>query len=335
MSEHDKTVDSGGNESGINRRDFLAGTAVGAAAVTLAGAGGRPALAADGAPVRGIKLLRFGEYRREKPGVELADGTRLDVSDWISDYDRHFFANGGLERLRQVARPDKCPRIPSGARLGPPIGTPNQFYAIGLNYKKHIQEVGAQTPAEPEVFVKMNSCICGPTDDIIRPRASEKLDYEAELAFVIKERVSYLSSPADSLQHIAGFLICNDVSERDFQRKGSQWNKGKGAKHFGPLGPYLVPTEEVGDPQTLDIRLTVNGQVRQNSNTGDMLFNVPHLLWYLSQFFVLEAGDIVTTGTPQGVASGMKPPMWLKPGDVVETTLSKLGTQSNTVRAST
>jgi 2,4-didehydro-3-deoxy-L-rhamnonate hydrolase len=334
MSDRAGKCEGNGRDSAINRRSFLVGSAVGAAAVTLAGPGDRPALAADVAPARGIKLLRFGEYRREKPGVELADGTRLDVSEFISDFGRDFFANGGLDRVRQVARPEQCPKIPPGARLGPPVATPNQFYAIGLNYKKHIQEVGAKTPAEPEVFVKMNSCICGPTDDIIRPRASEKLDYEAELAFVIKERVSYLGSPADSLPHIAGFLICNDVSEREFQQKGSQWNKGKGAKHFGPLGPYLVPTEEVGDPQTLDIVLKVNGQVRQNSNTSDMLFNVAHLLWYLSQFFVLEAGDIVTTGTPQGVASGMKPPVWLKPGDVVETTLAKLGTQRNTVQAS-
>jgi len=335
MSSHD-------DSSALNRRSLLTGAAagVGAAAVLAAaggtgGSGTAHAAEAHAAEAHGIKLFRFGEPGREKPGVELTDGTRLDVSEWIPDYGPDFFASGGLERLRQVANAEQSPKLKGTPRLGPPIARPGQFLAIGLNYRKHIAEVGAKVPTEPEVFIKLNNCITGPQDDILQPKGSTKLDYEAELAFVIKTRAAYLASVDESHKYVAGFLICNDVSERNFQsERGSQWTKGKGCRSFGPLGPYLVPTEEVGDPHNIDIRLTVNGQIRQNSNTNDLLFNIWHIVWYLSQFFTLEPGDVVTTGTPQGVAAGMKPtPGWIKPGDVVETTLGKLGTQRNTVRA--
>jgi 2,4-diketo-3-deoxy-L-fuconate hydrolase len=317
----------------VGRRSLLTGAAAGlgaAALMTAATSGSGTAHAQGAAP--GMRLLRFGEPGREKPGVELADGTRLDVSEWIPDFNPAFFANDGVARLKQVATPAQCPKIPASMRLGPPVANPKQFLAIGLNYRRHIAEVGAQLPKEPEVFIKLNNCICGPTDDLLRPKGSVKLDYEAELAYVIKDKVRYLASPEVALKHVAGYLICNDVSERDWQRLGTQWTKGKGSRHFGPLGPYLTLAEDVGDPQTLDIQTKVNGQVRQKSNTSDMVFGVAHLTWYLSQFFTLEAGDIVTTGTPEGVAMGMKPPGWIVPGDVVEITLSKLGTQRTVVR---
>jgi 2-keto-4-pentenoate hydratase/2-oxohepta-3-ene-1,7-dioic acid hydratase in catechol pathway len=280
-----------------------------------------------------MKLMRFGEPGHEKPAVELDDGTRLDVSDHIPDFGPDFFACGGMAHLKSVATAKNCPPVKAGLRIGSPVARPHSFIAIGLNYRKHAEETGATIPKEPEVFVKLTSCICGPNDEILQPRKSEKLDYEVELAFVMKNRVHYLGSAAESKQHIAGFLICNDVSERGFQRSGSQWTKGKGCQSFGPLGPWLLPTEIVGDYGNLQVTLKVNGQSRQDSNTNDLIFNVDHIVWYLSQHFILEPGDIITTGTPNGVALGMKPPGWLVPGDKVETSIAKLGTQSNVVRA--
>lgn len=281
-----------------------------------------------------MKLMRFGEPGHEKPAVELDNGTRLDVSDHIPDFGPEFFACGGLERLKTLATPKLCPPLKAGMRVGPPVSRPHMFFAIGLNYRKHAEETGNPIPKAPIVFVKATSSICGPNDEIITPRKSEKLDYEVELAFVMKNRVQYLASEAESKQHIAGFLVCNDVSERGFQMFDSQWTKGKGAANFGPLGPWLIPTEDVGDYHNLDVSLKVNGQVRQNSNTNDLIFNIDHIVWYMSQYFILEPGDVITTGTPSGVAMGMKPqPGWLKPGDKVETSIAKLGTQNNTVVA--
>jgi 2-keto-4-pentenoate hydratase/2-oxohepta-3-ene-1,7-dioic acid hydratase in catechol pathway len=280
-----------------------------------------------------MKLFRFGESGREKPGVELPDGTRLDVSDQISDFGPDFFACGGMERLKAVATPRLCPPVQGNPRLGPPVARPNQFIAIGLNYRKHAEEMGSKIPTEPEIFVKLTSCICGPNDDIVQPLNSQKLDYEVELAFVMKSKLRYLASPEEALQHVAGFLICNDVSERGFQQQGSQWVKGKSAHNFGPLGPWLVPTEELPDVHNLDVSLKVNGKSRQSSSTNDLIFNIPHLVWYMSRHFTLEPGDVITTGTPSGVAGGMKPPAFLKPGDQVETAIAQLGVQRNAVRA--
>jgi 2,4-diketo-3-deoxy-L-fuconate hydrolase len=280
-----------------------------------------------------MKLMRFGELGHEKPAVELADGTRLDVSDQIGDFGPDFFAYGGMERLKAVATPKLCPPVKTGQRIGSPVARPHSFIAIGLNYRKHAEETGNKIPTEPEVFIKMTTCIGGPNDDIVQPRKSTMLDYEVELAFVIKERALYLASESESPKYIAGFLTCNDVSERGFQRSGSQWTKGKGCPTFGPLGPWLLPTEEIGDYHNLDVSLKVNGKTRQNSNTNDLIFNINHIVWYLSQHMILEPGDVVCTGTPSGVALGMKPPEWLKPGDKVETTIAKLGSQTNTVVA--
>jgi 2-keto-4-pentenoate hydratase/2-oxohepta-3-ene-1,7-dioic acid hydratase in catechol pathway len=279
-----------------------------------------------------MKLFRFGDAGHERPGVELADGTRLDVSDLISDFGPAFFEAGGMERLKTVANARTCPAIKGSPRIGPPVARPNQFIAIGLNYRKHAEEMGAKIPTEPEIFVKLTSSICGPNDDILIPPGSQKMDYEVELGFVMKNKLRYLASKEEAMQHVAGFFICNDVSERDYQHRGSQWIKGKSHQNFGPLGPWMVPTEELPDVHNLDLSTKVNGQVRQSSNTNDLIFNIPHIVWYMSQFFTLEPGDVVVTGTPSGVAGGMKPPGWLKAGDTVELNISKLGTQRNTVR---
>ncbi|MCZ6473988.1 MAG: fumarylacetoacetate hydrolase family protein [SAR324 cluster bacterium] len=282
-----------------------------------------------------MKLIRFGEPGAEKPGFEQEDGTRRDVSGEISDYTPRFFADGGLDKLRELAaHPDDCPQVPAGTRLGPPVARPHKFLAIGLNYKQHAKEVGSEIPSEPVVFTKATSCICGPDDPTLLPRGSEKLDYEVELAFVIKDTVRNLASEADALAHIAGFTICNDVSERHHQlEQGGQWVKGKSADSFGPLGPFLITPDDLPDFANLEVSTKVNGAFRQKSNTNDMIFSVPHCLWYLSQYLTLEPGDVVTTGTPEGVAVGMNDPAaFLKSGDKVEVSIAKLGTQTQLIR---
>jgi 2-keto-4-pentenoate hydratase/2-oxohepta-3-ene-1,7-dioic acid hydratase in catechol pathway len=283
-----------------------------------------------------MKLFRFGEADRERPGVELEDGTRLDVSDQISDYNQDFFACSGLERLKAIAAErSSCPTVPAGVRLGPPVARPHKFLAIGLNYKLHAEEGGNPVPSEPMVFSKATSCICGPDDDTLMPRGSEKLDYEVELAFVMKDKVRYLDSEAEALAHVAGFTVCNDVSERHLQlERGGQMVKGKGCDTFGPLGPWLVTTDDLPDYGNLTLSTKVNGKIRQKSSTNDMIFSVPFIVCYLSKFMTLEPGDVITTGTPQGVALGMNDPeAYLKPGDIVEISVEKLGTQTQKVRA--
>ena len=281
-----------------------------------------------------MKLIRFGEPGREKPGVQLDDGTRIDVSHHIPDYNPDFFAAGGIARLTELAATRaNCPVVPNGMRIGPPVGNPGKFVAIGLNYRNHAKEVGAEIPKEPEVFTKYTTCICGPDDGIIIPQTSSKMDYEVELAFVMGRTVRDLPSEDGALDTVAGYLICNDVTERDFQVRGTQWVRGKSHDSFGPLGPWLVTPDELGDPHALDLELKVNGEPRQKSNTADFIFNIPHIIWYCSQFFTLEAGDVVTTGTPAGVANGMKDPnAFLKEGDKVEVTVSKLGKQTQVLR---
>jgi 2,4-didehydro-3-deoxy-L-rhamnonate hydrolase len=280
-----------------------------------------------------MKLIRFGASGREQPGVLLDDGTRLDLSRHIRDYSPDFFAAGGMARVAELVKARKdTPAADPKARLGAPVARPLKFVAIGLNYRKHAEETGAAIPKEPVVFCKATSCICGPDDGIQVPRTSKKLDYEVELAFVMKNRVADLASQDEALAHVAGYLICNDVSERDFQFRGPQWTIGKSHDSFGPLGPWLVTPDEVGDPHALALTLKVNGKVRQQSNTNDFIFNVPHMIWYLSQFMTLEPGDVVTTGTPNGVAAGMKDPnAFLKVGDTVELSIAKLGTQTQKV----
>ncbi len=282
-----------------------------------------------------MKLIRFGEPGAEKPGIEQEDGTRRDVSGQVSDYTPEFFASGGLEKLAEVAdKADQCPEVPASTRLGPPVARPLKFLAIGLNYKNHALELGGSIPDEPVIFSKATSCICGPDDHTLMPRGSEKLDYEVELAFVMKDTVRNLASESEALAHIAGFTICNDVSERFNQlERGGQWVKGKSADTFGPLGPWLVTTDALPDFGNLEVSTKVNGAYRQRSSTSDLIFSIPHCLWYLSQFMTLEAGDVVTTGTPEGVAVGMNDPeAFLKPGDKVEVSVAKLGTQTQLVK---
>lgn len=279
-----------------------------------------------------MKLIRFGEPGEERPGVLQDNGSIVDLSHHIHDYTPDFFAAGGVEQARSLVAGGKCPRVDGSPRLGAPVARPHKFVAIGLNYRKHAAEVGAEIPAEPEIFTKHTSCICGADDGIIVPKTSTKLDYEVELAFVVGSRIQDLSSTDGALDRVAGYLICNDVSERDFQFRGSQWVRGKSHDSFGPLGPWLVTPDEVGDPHALELELKVNGQVRQSSNTSDFIFDLPHIIWYTSQFFTLEPGDVVTTGTPSGVAIGMKDPAaFLKKGDKVEVSISKLGQQTQVV----
>ena len=282
-----------------------------------------------------MKLIRFGEVGSERPGVELEDGARLDVTAQVADYTPQFFAEGGLEELaRLLAGASNCPPVPDGARLGPPIARPHKFIAVGLNYRKHAEEGGHAIPTEPVLFTKATSCICGPNDHTIVPQGSKKLDYEVELAFVMKSTVRYLDSESQALAHIAGFTICNDVSERYFQHeRGGQWMKGKSHDTFGPLGPWLVTTADLPDYDRLRLSTHVNGESRQDSNTNDLIFTVPHLLWYISQFMTLEPGDVITTGTPSGVGGRMDPPGLLRPGDKVELRIDKLGTQTQIVGA--
>ena len=282
-----------------------------------------------------MKLIRFGEPGREKPGIELEDGTRLDVSGRVEDYTPDFFAGNGLDKLRKVAEnPADCPPVPEVARLGPPVARPHKFLAIGLNYRKHAEEGGHDIPTEPLLFAKATSCVMGPNDDILVPQGSKKLDYEVELAFVMGATVRNLASEDGAMAHVAGFTICNDVSERHFQsERGGQFTKGKSADTFGPLGPWLVTADALPDHGRLRLTTHVNGELRQDSNTSDLIFSVAHVVWYLSQFMTLEAGDVVTTGTPSGVGNRMTPPGLLQPGDKVELNIEKLGTQTQTVRA--
>ena len=276
-----------------------------------------------------MKLLRFGPVGQEKPGVLTAAGQSLDVSAFGEDYDEKFFAADGLTRLAAWLenQADTCPRVPAGARLGPCVARPSKLVAIGLNYRAHGAETGLGTPKEPVFFLKAPSAICGPHDDVILPRNATKLDYETELAFVMGRRASYITE-AEALSYVAGYTVLNDYSERAFQlERGGQWTKGKSADTFAPVGPYLTPAAEVPDPQNLPIWLKVNGELRQDGTTADMLFTLPQLISYVSEFMTLLPGDIITTGSPAGSGVGLNPPQFLQAGDVVELGIGELGTQ--------
>jgi 2,4-didehydro-3-deoxy-L-rhamnonate hydrolase len=275
-----------------------------------------------------MKLIRFGDPGREKPGLQLEDGTRVDASAFGSDYDEAFFGGGGLARLREwsAANAARAPRVAAGTRLGPPVARPSKIVCIGLNYRDHAAETGAQIPKEPVIFFKATSSLVGPDDDLVTPRGAEKVDWEVELAVVIGARTSYVP-PEDAPRHIAGYALHNDYSERSFQLEhGGQWSKGKSADTFAPLGPFLATPDEIPDPQALPMWLTVNGESRQKSSTANMIFDVPTLVSYLSQFMSLLPGDVISTGTPAGVGLGIKPePVYLKVGDVVELGIDGLG----------
>jgi 2-keto-4-pentenoate hydratase/2-oxohepta-3-ene-1,7-dioic acid hydratase in catechol pathway len=275
-----------------------------------------------------MKLIRFGDRGREKPGLQLEDGTRLDASGFGADYDEAFFGSGGLGRLRDwlAAHRASAPRVDRDTRLGPPVVRPSKIVCIGLNFRDHAAETGAEIPKEPVIFFKATSSLVGPDDDLVTPRGAVKVDWEVELAVVIAARASYVSRE-DAPRHVAGYALHNDYSERSFQlERGGQWSKGKSADTFAPLGPFLATADEVADPHQLGMWLTVNGEIRQKSTTANMIFDVPTLVSYLSQFMTLLPGDVISTGTPAGVGLGIKPePKYLKVGDVVELGIEGLG----------
>jgi len=280
-----------------------------------------------------MKLVRFGAPGREKPGIVDKDGKIRDLSKIVPDIAGETLSPKGLAKLRKTDL-SKLPVVKSGTRLGPCVGGMRHFIAIGLNYADHAAETGAKIPAEPIVFMKATSCIVGPNDTVLKPRGSTKMDWEVELGVVIGSHASYVSE-ADAPKHIAGYCVINDLSERHFQlERGGQWDKGKGCDTFGPLGPWLVTSDEVGDPANLSMWLDVNGTRRQNGSTRTMIFKPAFLVSYLSQFMSLHPGDVITTGTPPGVGMGIKPePIFLNVGDVMELGIEKLGRQRQVVAA--
>lgn len=278
-----------------------------------------------------MKLVRFGAAGAEKPGLIDADGKVRDLSGIVPDLEGDVLGRASLARLKALD-PQSLPLAPESARFGACVGRVGNFIAVGLNYADHAAESGMAVPAEPVLFNKAPSCIVGPDDTVLIPRGSQKTDWEVELAVVIGERASYVSE-AEALDHVAGFCVCNDVSERAYQIEGTgQWMKGKGCPTFGPLGPWLVTPDEI-DTADLTMTLKVNGETVQNGSTGTMVFKVPFLVHYISQFMILEPGDVITTGTPPGVGMGMKPPRYLKPGDRMEVSIEGLGTQRQNVAA--
>ncbi|PCI02707.1 MAG: ureidoglycolate lyase [Flavobacteriaceae bacterium] len=284
-----------------------------------------------------MKLIRFGTTGKEKPGVQLKNGTRIDVSAFGQDYDESFFSDDSIEQLKTWVENNKneCPVIDESTRLGAPLCRPSKIVCVGLNYAQHAAESGMDVPSEPVLFFKATSAIVGPNDDLIIPKGSEKTDWEVELAVVIGKKASYVSE-ADALSHIAGYVLHNDYSERAFQlEKEGQWVKGKSCDTFAPIGPFIATRDEISDPNNLNLWLTLNGKKIQNSSTSDFIFNIQEVVSYISQFMTLLPGDIISTGTPFGVGLGFNPPMYLQPGDVVELGIDGLGTSKQTAIAYT
>jgi 2,4-didehydro-3-deoxy-L-rhamnonate hydrolase len=274
-----------------------------------------------------MKLIRFGERGQEKPGVLLKDGSRIDASGFGSDYDEAFLGSGGLGKLESWLGKNSAsaPRVSPSTRLGSPVCRPSKIVCIGLNYRDHAAETKAEAPKEPVLFFKATTSLVGPNDDLVRPRNSTKVDWEVELALVIGKKASYISQE-QALDHVAGYALHNDYSERNFQlERGGQWVKGKSADTFAPLGPFLATRDEIPDAGNLPMWLKVNGQFRQKSSTANMIFDVATLVSYVSQFMTLLPGDMISTGTPAGVGLGMNPPVFLKAGDVVELGIDSLG----------
>lgn len=274
-----------------------------------------------------MKLIRFGAVGNEKPGVQLDNGTKLDVSAFGTDYNEAFFGNGGIEKLSAWLENNQsnCPQVEDSVRLGVPLTRPSKIVCVGLNYAQHAAETGADIPKQPVLFFKSTTALVGPNDDVIIPKGSEKTDWEVELAIVIGKKASYVDE-ADALDHIAGYVLHNDVSERAFQIELSgQWCKGKGCDTFAPVGPFIATKDEIADPNNLNLWLKLNGKVMQNSATSDFIFNVQHVVSHISQYMTLLPGDIISTGTPFGVGLGLKPPMYLKEGDVMELGIEGLG----------
>jgi 2,4-diketo-3-deoxy-L-fuconate hydrolase len=273
-----------------------------------------------------MKLIRWGKNGQEKTGVLIGE-IKYDTSAFGEDYNEVFFENNGLERLEAFLRANegKLPVISGAERLGSPIARPSKILCIGLNYAKHAAESNMAIPAEPILFMKSTTSLSGPFDPIIIPKDSVKSDWEVELAFVIGKKASYVSE-ADAMDYVAGYVLHNDVSEREWQlERGGTWDKGKGCDTFAPLGPFLATKDEIADPHNLRLWLKLNGKILQDSNTDDLIFNIPFLISYVSKFMTLLPGDVVSTGTPAGVGLGLNPPVYLKPGDVMELGIDGLG----------
>lgn len=279
-----------------------------------------------------MKLIRFGKEGQEKPGIHL-EGKNYDLSAFVKDYDESFFDQNGLEKIAGIVNEEKLPLINEGQRIGSPIARPSKILCIGLNYAKHAKETGAAIPTEPILFMKSTTSLTGPFDNIIIPKNSEKTDWEVELGVVIGKKASYVSEE-EAMDYVAGYVLHNDVSERAFQlERGGTWDKGKGCDSFAPLGPWLVTKDEIPNPHTLRLWLSLNGKMMQDSNTDDLIFNIPQLISYSSQFMTLLPGDVISTGTPAGVGLGFSPNIYLKPGDVVELGIDGLGSSKQTAIA--
>ncbi len=280
-----------------------------------------------------MKLIRFGAFENEKPGVLTDEGKRLDISAFGEDYNEKFFATNGLKRLEEWLRTNECPEVSETERLGSCVARPSKIICIGLNYAKHAAESGMDVPKEPVVFFKSTTALCGPNDNVIIPRNSVKTDWEVELAVIIGKKASYITEES-AMDYVAGYALHNDYSEREFQlERGGQWVKGKSNDTFAPLGPFMATKDEVADPHHLNLWLELNGKKIQDSNTNDLIFNIPQVVSYLSNFMTLLPGDVISTGTPAGVGLGFKPPMYLKAGDVVELGIEGLGQQKQTAFA--
>ena len=280
-----------------------------------------------------MKLIRKGEPYEESPGIVLPDGREVDVSSFGEDYDEVFFETDGLIRLESWLNENQndLPPFPENIRYGSPIGRPSKIVCIGLNYDDHARESGMEIPPEPVIFFKATSSFCGPNDDLILPRGGDKTDWEVELAFVVGKRASYVEE-GNAIDYIAGYALHNDYSERGFQLdRSGQWVKGKSCDRFAPFGPYLVTTDEIENPDDLNMWLKVNGETMQSSNSSNLHYKIPFLLSYVSQFMTLLPGDIISTGTPPGVGMGMDPQVYLKAGDLVELGIDQLGTSSQKV----
>ena len=281
-----------------------------------------------------MKLIRWGSAGKEKTGV-IINEKRYDTSAFGEDYNELFFESEGLDRLDKFIADNesKLPAVADGERWGSPIARPSKLICIGLNYADHAKETGAATPAEPVIFMKATSAIVGPFDDVVIPKGAHKVDWEVELAVVIGKKASYVEE-ADALNYVAGYTLHNDVSEREFQlERGGTWDKGKGCDTFAPIGPFVATADEIADSGNLKLWLSVNGNIMQNGSTSNFIFNVPFVVAYVSQFMTLLPGDVITTGTPAGVAMGLKPPAYLQPGDVMELGIDGLGTSKQTVKA--
>jgi 2-keto-4-pentenoate hydratase/2-oxohepta-3-ene-1,7-dioic acid hydratase in catechol pathway len=283
-----------------------------------------------------MKLIRFGQEGQEKPGIIVND-IWYDVSGIVADYNEAFFASNQIEKIKSaIAAGTSFPVVEPSTRLGSVVARPSKIICIGLNYVDHCLETNAPIPTEPVLFFKSTTALCGPNDDVVIPKNSVKTDWEVELAFVIGKKASYVEE-ADALDYVAGYCLHNDYSEREFQlERGGQWAKGKGCDTFAPLGPFLATPDEIADVNNLKMWLTVNGKTYQNSNTLNLVFKIPFLVHYLSQFMTLLPGDVISTGTPPGVGLGIKPePVYVKPGDVIELGIEGLGTSKQTAVAYT